>query len=626
LVKSPDVNLTLAQRQDELADYVNTTATAFLGMTVGCARCHNHKFDPILQRDYYAMAAVFAGVEHGERQLPGAETQKQKIASLESKSKSLEREIDELRANAPARTAEGKRDPVSFKLNIESFEPTLAKWLRFTISDASGGEPCIDELEIFDVAGRNVALSDAGAVPSASGTLPGYKIHQLAHINDGKYGNEHSWISNTVGGGWVQIELAAATKIAKVQWGRDRNGAVKDRLATHYTIEVATAPNVWKKVASQEGRKPFGKTESRLAFISRLPEAERKQAQDLVDASKQIREEINKLTREIPKAYLGTFKAAEPVYRLYRGDPTSPRELAAPDALSVVSSLGLSGETPESERRLALARWIASPDNPLTARVIVNRVWHYHFGTGIVSTPSDLGKNGTPPTHPKLLDWLAWNFMQNDWSLKWLHRQILNSATFQQSSAPREEGLAKDAASRLLWRYPPRRLEAEAIRDCVLQATGSLQHRGGGPGFLLLDIDHENVHHYFPKKEIGPSEFRRMIYMTKIRQEQDAVFGVFDCPDGGQVIPSRSRSTTPLQALNLLNSDFMLQQAQRLADRVTTLHKGNRTSQVKELFRVAYTREPAPTELRAAKQLANVHGLHAVCRAILNSNEFLFLQ
>ena len=117
-----------------------------------------------------------------------------------------------------------------------------------------------------------------------------------------------------------------------------------------------------------------------------------------------------------------------------------------------------------------------------------------------------------------------------------------------------------------------------------------------------------------------------MIYMTKIRQEQDAVFGVFDCPDGGQVIPSRSRSTTPLQALNLLNSDFMLQQAQRLADRVTTMHKGNRTSQVKELFRETYSREPAPTELRAAKQLADVHGLPAVCRAILNSNEFLFLQ
>lgn len=626
LVKSPDINLTLAQRQDELADYVNTTATAFLAMTVGCARCHNHKFDPILQKDYYAMAAVFAGVEHGERELPGAEEQKQQIAALKLQAKSLDMQIDELRASAPPPASVGERDSVNFRLNVEAFEPTLAKTIRFTINDSSSGEPCIDELEVFDVDGRNVALAEAGAVATASGTLPGYKIHQLAHINDGKFGNEHSWISNTVGGGWVQITFANATRISKVHWGRDRSGSIRDRLATHYTVEVATQADEWTKVASAEDRKPFGKRESKLAFMARLPEAERQQAQELVDRSRELREQISKLTAGIPMAYIGRFKSAEPIHRLYRGEPTSPRELVLPDALSVVGSLGLDSDTPENERRLALAQWIASRENPLTARVIVNRVWHHHFGTGIVSTPSDFGKNGSPPSHPELLDWLAWNFMQNDWSLKWLHREILNSATYQQSSAPREDALAIDADSRLLWRFPPRRLEAEAIRDCVLEVTGSLEHRGGGPGFLLLEIDHENVHHYFPKKEIGPPEFRRMIYMTKIRQEQDAVFGVFDCPDGGQVIPSRSRSTTPLQALNLLNSDFMLQQARQLADRVDALYKDDRPSQIRELFRITYSRDPNSRELRSAEQLADEYGLPAVSRAILNSNEFLFLQ
>jgi hypothetical protein len=346
----------------------------------------------------------------------------------------------------------------------------------------------------------------------------------------------------------------------------------------------------------------------------------------LLNDANELRKAAKKIESEIPKAYIGTFKEAEPVHRLYRGEPTSPRELVGPDALSVVSSLGLSNDAPEAERRLALAKWIADDKNPLTPRVIVNRVWHYHFGTGLVSTPSDLGKNGTLPSHPKLLDWLAWNFMQNGWSLKWLHREILGSATYRQSSAPRKDAIAMDADSRWLWRFPPRRLEAEAIRDCVLEATGALQHRGGGPGFLLLEIDHENVHHYFPKKEVGPDEFRRMIYMTKIRQEQDAVFGVFDCPDGGQVIPSRSRSTTPLQALNLLNSDFMLQQAQLLADRAQQSYKGDRATQIKEVFRLAFSREPDSTELSNAKQLADEHGLSAVCRAILNSNEFLFLQ
>ena len=266
----------------------------------------------------------------------------------------------------------------------------------------------------------------------------------------------------------MQIELAEPTRVNRIQWGRDRTGGVKDRLATRYTIEVGTESNEWTKVASQEGRKPFGETESAIAFIDRLPEAQQQHAQSLVDESKETHQRINKLTSDIPKAYIGTFKTAEPVRRLYRGEPTSPREVVLPDALSVVSSLELSNETPESQRRLALAKWIASRDNPLTARVIVNRVWHYHFGTGIVSTPSDLGKNGTPPSHPKLLDWLAWNFMQNEWSLKWLHREILNSATYQQSSAPRKDALSKDADSRLLWRFPPRRLEAEAIRDLSL--------------------------------------------------------------------------------------------------------------------------------------------------------------
>ena len=158
--------------------------------------------------------------------------------------------------------------------------------------------------------------------------------------------------------------------------------------------------------------------------------------------------------------------------------------------------------------------------------------------------------------------------MEQGWSLKWLHRSILISSTYRQSSAPRQQSLAVDAGSRLLWRFPPRRLEAEAIRDCVLQVSGALNRAAGGPGFKVFEVQQETVHHYFPKTQWGPTEWRRMIYMTKIRQEQDPVFGIFDCPDGGQVMPSRSRSTTPLQALNLLNSGFMLQQAQILADRI----------------------------------------------------------
>lgn len=632
MVKSPDVNLTLMQRQDELADYVNTTGTAFLGLTVGCARCHNHKFDPILQKDYYSMQAVFAGVQHGERELQGhaAEKARREVRIAEDELTRLEMKLAELRAAAPPpqSSPDGLLPPVNARLNIEKFKPVEARFVRFTIRATSGAEPCIDELEIFAAdTDENVALATAGGIPTASGTLPGYKIHQLEHINDGQFGNTHSWISNHSGAGWVQIELAKPTLIDRIQWGRDREGGFLDRLATGYTIEAAGEADQWQTVAKSAQREPFQGTEVPADdFIPRLPDDQANQAKATLARLTELRDQIGGLRDRIPKAYIGTFKQPEIIHRLFRGDPLAPREEVVPDALLVIGSLGLTNETPEQARRLALANWIASPDNPLTARVIVNRVWHYHFGTGLVSTPSDFGKNGTAPSHPELLDWLAANFMENDWSLKWLHREILSSHTYQQSSAPRAGPIAADADSRLLWRFPPRRLEAEAIRDCVLSVSGALNPQAGGPGFLLFEIDHENVHHYFPKKEFGPSEFRRMIYMTKIRQEQDEVFGVFDCPDGGQVIPHRSRSTTPLQALNLLNSKFMLEQAEMLTQRIRREAGDDTTDQVIRVFELAFSREPGAAELRRAIALVEEYGLDALCRAIFNSNEFLFLS
>ena len=626
MVKSPDVNLTLMQRQDELADFVNTTATAFLGLTVGCARCHNHKFDPILQTDYYAMQAVFAGVQHGEREIGGKSAEKSRaaIANLKKERVGLESNLDQLRLQAPPATQ--KKNTVSSRQNVVRFDSVDAKFLRFTILQSTGGEPCIDELEIYTPQDRNVALTTNGAKAAASGTLPGYEIHKLAHINDGRYGNERSWISSSAGSGWVQIEFPHVKTINRLQWGRDRTGRFRDRLATSFKIEVATELGKWQLAHESRNLTPEGSHEDDTSFVSRLPKEQRDHAEALIARRKSIDEEIARQRVNIPKAYIGTFRKPETIRRLYRGDPLSPKEVVLPDAISIISSLELNNETPERERRLALANWIADDKNPLTARVIVNRVWHYHFGTGLVSTPSDLGKNGTKPSHPQLLDWLAWNFMQNGWSLKWLHREILMSATYRQSSQPRADGLTIDADSRLLWRFPPRRLEAEAIRDCVLHVAGSLEHRGGGPGFLLLDIEHENVHHYFPKRELGPPEFRRMIYMTKIRQEQDGVFGVFDCPDGGQVIPNRSRSTTPLQALNLLNSEFMIDQANTLAKRVKENAEASGYSTIDGLFNLAFSRKPTVLEKQLARKLAERHGMEAVCRAILNSNEFLFLQ
>jgi hypothetical protein len=291
----------------------------------------------------------------------------------------------------------------------------------------------------------------------------------------------------------------------------------------------------------------------------------------------------------------------------------------------VFGGLALASDEPEQQRRLKLANWLASRENPLTPRVMVNRIWHYIFGTGLVDTPSDFGGNGVPPTHPELLDWLADEFVQSGWSVKHIQRLVLNTRAFRQSSAPRAEGLRADAAARLLWRFPPRRLEAEAIRDCILASSGVLDLTMGGPGFFLQKVEVDNVYRYFPKEEFGPPEFRRMVYLNRIRQEQDPVFGSFDCPSGNQVTPKRPRSNTPLQALNLFNSPFILQQAGLLAGRLRKEAGDAPAAQVRLAFQWTVARVPDEFEQQASQEMIREHGLEAFCRALFNTSEFLFL-
>ena len=262
---------------------------------------------------------------------------------------------------------------------------------------------------------------------------------------------------------------------------------------------------------------------------------------------------------------------------------------------------------------------------PLTARVLVNRIWQHHFGVGLVSTPNDFGKNGAKPTHPELLDWLASELISNGWSIKKLQRQILTSATWRQSSRPREEALRVDAGSRLLWRFPPRRLEAEGIRDSILAVSGNLDRTPGGPSFFLHAVDRENVYHYHPKEEFGPAESRRMVYAFKVRMEQDGIFGAFDCPDGSLVAPRRNVSTTPLQALNLFNSRFTLQQSEIFATRLRQEAGDDPTAQVRTAWQLAFNRPPERTEAKDAVAFVRAEGLPALCRALLNANEFLFI-
>ncbi|MCP4848471.1 MAG: DUF1553 domain-containing protein [Verrucomicrobiaceae bacterium] len=625
VVKSQDINLTQMQRQDELADMVNTTGATFLGLTIGCARCHNHKFDPVTQKDYYSLQAVFAGVSHGDRVIgrPLTKDVEVRLQALRKAVASDEAQLEQFRKIAAAGTGKSAvlRPPVNIKLNIEAFEPVNVKFVRFTIHQSSNGsQPCIDELMVFSTNNVNVA---PGAVPTSSGTLPGYPIHKLEHINDGKSGNSRSWISNKRGGGWVQLEFRKPTKISRIEWARDREGKFSDRLATDYVIEGSVDGSGWQPLAGSGSRRPFGGKVAPNAFLAGLQPADADRARDLISEVAGKKGQMVKLSKGY-SAWVANFKQPGKTHRLYRGDPMARREVVAPDTLEVFGSLAMKLDEVEQQRRVKLAGWIANKNNPLTARVMVNRLWQFIFGVGIVDTPSDFGGNGTAPTHPELLDWMAAEFMDNGWSMKRMMRKMLTSATFRQSSRPRVAAARIDADSRYLWRFPPRRLEAEAIRDSILAVAGTLDLRMGGPGFYLFDVDRENVVHYHAKEETGPAEWRRMVYMFKIRQEQDSIFAAFDCPDGNQVIPSRSRSTTPLQALNLFNSRFIIEHAGQLAARLEREAGDDLTAQVNLAFNLFYNRPATPTEQRDAVDFIGAHSLSDFCRAMFNTNEFLF--
>jgi mono/diheme cytochrome c family protein len=741
-VKSPDPVLTAQQRADELHDLVATTGSAFLGLTVGCARCHNHKFDPILQTDYAALTACFAGVEHGERALrpadyaermakadalrsqlkplaarfaafepvaslartswvdgkdlvpaggqssvpgflgrkvstwstvagrdvhawkPGLEGryrillswaasktnasdaryiletdgERREIARVDQRAPSgpFDAGLHELRASSTILLRGGESDAtiaadvlvlqeehragptlrssVTRGLNTERFQPVEARFVRFIITATTQLEPCIDELEVFtaEPEPRNVAL---GATPTASGTYPNSEIHRLEHINDGLYGNSRSWISNERGRGTVQLEFPKVEKIDRIHWSRDRDNVPRydDRLPVEYRIDLSIDGKSWWPVASSDDRIPRLRYGERL-LAPAVPPALRKERDDL---EKQLKEALT-----FPMIYAGKFVKPPALRRLHRGDVTQPREVVDPGAVAQVGPpLSIPREAPEQERRLALARWIVDPGNPLAARVIVNRLWHYHFGTGIVDTPSDFGRNGGRPSHPELLDALAAELVARNWSLKAIHRLILNSATYRQSSAPRPEALRVDAGARLLWRCPPRRLEAEALRDAILSVSGALDLRMGGPGFELFEPNSNYVKVYTPKASFGPAEFRRMVYQAKPRMELDSVFGAFDCPDAGQIAPRRTVSTTALQALNLLNSPFMVDQSVRFAARIE-----RDPAPVARAFLLAFGRPPGAEEQAAAERLVHDHGLAALCRALYNANEFITVK
>lgn len=610
-------------RQDAIDDIVVNIGQTFLGLSIGCARCHDHKFDPISQRDYYAMQGFVAGVEYDERpiQTPEAITARKAIAEANAAIAEIDQQLARL---VPLARSGVKRPMLNARMNVERFTPVKAKRLRLSIKATNNLEPCIDELEVFDSTGKNVALASVGTKPTASGSTTVADRHDLRYVNDGVYGNSRSWMADRTTG-WIALEFAEEHTLDRVVWSRDREGKFTDRLATNYVIEVATADGKWTAVADSTDRLAFDAAKGNAQAFSTdgLTKDERQEAQRLLAQRKVLEREV-KQSNVTLVAFAGLFRKPDVIRLLSRGDPEQPKEEVATAIPELFGKTNLPKDATEQQRRLALAQWIASPENPLTARVIVNRLWQGHFGAGLVDTPSDFGWNGAKPSHPELLDWLADELIRSGWSMKHLHRLMVLSATYRQGSRINANAQARDADDRLFWRFPSHRLEAEAVRDSMLFVSGQLNLQMGGRGFDMFD-KRGGLTGFKPLESLTEQYRRRMIYAHRVRRERDGVFGAFDCPDYGQSTARRRESTTPLQALNLFNSPFTIDSAKTFAERIERVVGKDRSDAIRHAYQLALCRDPSADEIADATKVISDFGLPALCRALFNSNEFLFL-
>jgi hypothetical protein len=620
-------------RQDSIDEIVVNIGQTFLGLSIGCARCHDHKFDPITAKDYYAMQAFVAGVEYGDRDLrtPEAEAARAEATRLQPRLAEIDKELARF---VPLVKSGAERPMINARENADRFTPTKAKRVRFTIKATNNLEPCIDELEAFNTSGENIALATAGTLRKSGGDIGVAERHELRFINDGRYGNGRSWMAAEKGKGWVELEFTQEQTIERVVWGRDREGKFTDRLAIDYQIEIGDSAGQWHTVADASDRQKFDPKNKKLVkpTLSGLSPDEAKRAKPLIQEKASIEAKI-KTAENAQKVFAGTFRTPDDIHLLNRGDPEQPKEPVMPAVLSALGDLKLPKESAEQQRRRVLADWIASPQNPLTARVMVNRIWQGHFGSGLVPTPSDFGRMGMKPTHPELLDWLAAEFIRSGWSMKHMHRLIVMSAAYRRTSFPTrskasenelENSFYKDAESRLLWRFPSQRLSAESIRDSMLAVSGQLNLKMHGRGFNLFD-QRGGLSGFDPIETFTLENQRRMIYAHKVRREPETVFGAFDCPDAGQSTSIRRTSTTPIQALNLFNSRFTLAQADAFASRVKKEVGDDPAKQIKRAYLLALSRAPTADELRETEPIIRQHGIATLCRALFNSNEFLFI-
>lgn len=683
-------------RQDELEDIVGTIGQAFLGLTVQCARCHDHKFDPVRIEEYYRLSAAVAGVRHGERDITPTAT---RLAFEKAQAEQLLR-LDQLRwelakLEAAVRTqilAERKK---SAKAPSASPSNPVARW-NFTKSTK-------DEVADFEaklhgdatLTPEGLRLSGTGY---ASTALIGKPISQKTLIATVRLAN-----FTQRGGAAISLQSLDGNAFDAIVFGerepgkwmagsdsfkRTQNFQAPDETDTkpvHIAITYQADGSIIGyrngvqygsryKVKSQQSfaantamllfglrHTPTGANKYLAGTIVRAELYDRVLLPDEIAASagiasdfvgddeiekrldpanratrvallKQLTDAVAKATVPAParRVYAVNPRAVEPTYLLQRGMLSQRGPVVTPGAVAALklsADFGLDEKAPDAERRRKLAEWIADKNNPLLARVMVNRLWQYHFGVGIVETSSDFGFNGARPSHPELLDWLAAEFIANGYSVKQLHRLILNSATYRQASAYRGDAAKRDAGNRWLWRKAPTRLEAEALRDSILAVAGQLNLKAGGPGYQDFKVTVRGATHYYtPIDDDNPALYRRSVYRTTARSGRNGLLDAHDCPDPSTTSPRRALTTTPLQALSLMNNAFVLRMADRFAERVKKDAGDDIGAQIARVYTLAYGRTPVPNEAASVRPVVERHGLAVFCRAVFNSNEFVYVD
>ncbi|CAN5349479.1 PSD1 and planctomycete cytochrome C domain-containing protein [soil metagenome] len=674
-------------------DMVSSTMSAFSGLTVGCSRCHDHKFDPISQADYYSLQAVFAGINKADRHYDADPAVARKRVQLQRdlvQARGLKDKTDPLLLTAErqgeaaafetAWRTEEKRWTVPAVLAMKSNNGAILKSLADKSILSVGPTPVKDTYTIT----LATTLTDMTGL-----RLEALPDESLPHGGPGRGNNGNQHLSE------IRVLVrerdsarpaeainlnAAEADFSEAGWGIAR--AIDGDPATswgiypavgqpHRAIFTFAKPMGFKggteltieldqklggshlfgrfRLALSTEKEPLKAVNQLLpAAVSSVLAVEAAWRTPVQKANLARFAWEQRLTRELAalpataviysgtnrKAIDGPLQTPRPVNLLKRGDATKPGEVAMAGTLSAVPGLpgrfALKDLNNEGERRAGLAEWLARNDNPLTWRVMSNRVWHYHFGKGIVDTPNDFGKMGGPPSHPELLDWLAVEFRDGGGTLKKLHRLIVTSSTYRQAVTHDPAAAAKDGDNRLLWRMNRTRLDAETVRDSVLLLSDRLDETMYGPpvrqfnpiqplGNVTLEADYD-------KFDVDAAAMRRRsVYRYVFRTRPDPLFAALDCPDASQSAPARSVSVGALQALALWNNKFTLRHAEHLAA-IAAKASSNESEQVTFVVTRLYGRSPTEVERTEWTAYARKHGLANLCRVLLNSSEFLFVD